>query len=295
MAAICTTVPFPTRPALLHFGSDGQAQRIVAEEVAVALAYQGTSHAVMMASPDALEDFAIGFSLTEGIIRHRSEIDDLAVIVQPHGIVLRMTLVAARQAALQQRRRRLAGPVGCGLCGLESLDEALRAVPRLSSAAMLPAAEIPRALLALSGGQSLHRLTRSMHAAGFWQPGRGLLEMREDVGRHNALDKLGGALARRDLDPATGAILLTSRVSVELVQKAAMLGAPLLIAASAPTALAIGTAEACGLTLVGTARGEAFEVFTHPERILGLADRAPAPFHPPRIAAAGLPLGQGCR
>ncbi|WP_149538692.1 formate dehydrogenase accessory sulfurtransferase FdhD [Siccirubricoccus phaeus] len=245
----------------------GPEARLVAEEVAVAITCAGATCAVMMATPTALEDFALGFCLTEGIVRQPGELEGLTVIPRPRGIELRLELAEPCLAAFRARQRRLAGALGCGLCGVESLEAALRPLPPAAGTLRLPPGDVPAALAALADSQALHRLTHGLHAAGFWQPGRGLVAAREDVGRHNALDKLAGALWRAGAAPGMGAVVLTSRVSVELVQKAAMLGAPALIAVSAPTALAIRTAEACGLTLIACVRGERWEAFTHPGRL----------------------------
>ena len=239
------------------------------EEVAVAMTYGQSSHAVMMATPRDLEDFALGFSLTEGIVTDPAQLTEIAVVPRPRGLELRMQLAEEREEALLRRRRHMAGPVGCGLCGLESLDAAMRPLPQLPPDELRLAAEVvPQALAAMAAGQGLHQATQAAHAAGFWVPGQGLLALREDVGRHNALDKLVGALARQGVPGRSGAVLITSRVSVEMVQKAAVLGAPMLIAVAAPTALALRSAEACGMTLIARARGARFDIYCHAGRVL---------------------------
>jgi len=248
-----------------HGAADGT--RVIPEETAIAFTYEGGSYAVMMATPQNLEDFAVGFSVTEGLAASPADIRQLDIVEHVAGIELRMWLAEPRAAALSERRRHLAGPTGCGLCGIESLDEAVRTPPRVRQGDTFTPAEIMRALEALAPRQELNRQTRAVHAAAFWQPGAGLLAVREDVGRHNALDKLVGALTRDRVLGHSGMVLLTSRVSVEMVQKTAAVGAPLLVAVSAPTALALRTAEAAGITLVGVARSDGFEVFTHPQRI----------------------------
>jgi FdhD protein len=240
--------------------------RAVPGEVAVALVYNGTTQAVMMATPADLDDFATGFSLTEQIISDISEIKEMEEMAQAGGIELRIWLTDSAEERLTARRRAQVGPVGCGLCGIDSLTEAMRALPPVPAGAHLSAHDIADAMQGLVRHQALNDATRAVHAAGFYVPGKGVTLAREDVGRHNALDKLAGALARSGTDAATGAVVLTSRVSVDMVQKAAIIGAPVLIAASAPTALAIAEADAAGITLVAIARGADFEVFTHPER-----------------------------
>ncbi len=245
--------------------------RIIPEETAIAFTYEGGSYAVMMATPQNLEDFAVGFSVTEGLAASPAHIRQLDIVEHAAGIELRMWLSGPHAAALSERRRHLAGPTGCGLCGIESLDEAVRTPPRVRQGDTFTPAEIMRALEALAPRQEINRQTRAVHAAAFWQPGAGLLAVREDVGRHNALDKLVGALTRDRVPGHSGMVLLTSRVSVEMVQKTAAVGAPLLVAVSAPTALALRTAETAGITLVAVARGDGFEIFTHPQRIKEVA------------------------
>jgi FdhD protein len=221
----------------------------------------------MMATPADLDDFAAGLSLTEGIVQAVDDISQLEVVSSEFGVELRMWISETRMQPYSSRRRHLAGPTGCGLCGIETLNEASRPARRVGAGLHLAPEEICAAMAALPPAQMLNRQTRAVHAAAFWQPDRGIVAVREDVGRHNALDKLVGSLARRRTDGGRGIVLLTSRISVELVQKTAILGASILVAVSAPTALAVRVAEACGMTLVAIARGEDFEIFSHPQRI----------------------------
>lgn len=247
---------------------DTIADRQVPEETPIALSYAGTTHAVMMATPADLEDFALGFSLTEGIVASPDEIESIAVEEMEAGIDIQIRLKDAANRRFEARRRRLAGPVGCGLCGIESIDEAMRSADDVGASALtLSAAEISQAMRLLTRQQPLHAATGAVHAAGFYLPAKGIVAAREDVGRHNALDKLAGALAKAGVDGAKGAVVVTSRVSVEMVQKAAAIGAPFIAAVSAPTALAIRTAEAAGMTLVALVRGDEFDVFSHMERL----------------------------
>jgi FdhD protein len=247
---------------------------MVPEETPVALSYAGTTHAVMMASPADFEDFALGFSLTEGIIDTPDEIEAIEVEDHGAGVDIQIRLKDKANQKFQARRRRLAGPVGCGLCGIESIEEAMRSVDNVERAAItLSAADIVQSVKLLSKVQPLHAETGAVHAAGFYVPGKGIVQAREDVGRHNALDKLAGALTRKGIDGSSGAVVVTSRVSVEMVQKTAAIGASFIIAVSAPTALAIRTAEEAGMTLVALVRGEDFDVFTHPERVTDGATR----------------------
>jgi FdhD protein len=242
--------------------------RIVAEEMPIAFTYGRTTYAVMMATPADLEDFAVGFSLTEGIIAAPSEIAELEIVEHPKGIELRMALCDDRDVALLNRRRKLAGPVGCGLCGVESLDAAITPVRHVESDIRIGRDTIFAALGRLGAHQKLNLDTRAVHGAGFWPLGANDFKaVREDVGRHNALDKVCGALAREGGDAHDGLVFLTSRVSIEMVQKSAAINAPVVVAMSAPTALAIRTAEDAGITLAAVARDDGFEVFTHGERI----------------------------
>ena len=262
-------VPLPARRVLRQAwrnGSTLMGERTLAEEVPVAFSYDGATHAVLMATPDDLEDFTLGFSYTEGIITAAAEIAELAVVSVADGIVLRIWLTGDRSDAFVARRRRFVGPAGCGMCGLESLAEANRAIPVVRCELQVSRQGIAEAVAALPARQQLNMQTRAVHAAAFWQPDQTLV-LREDVGRHNALDKLAGALLRTGCSAAEGVIVLSSRISIELVQKAAMIGVAIIVGVSAPTALAVRVAEMVGLTLVGIARDDGFEVFTHPERI----------------------------
>jgi FdhD protein len=249
--------------------ADGTAPpRVVAEETPIAFAYEGTSYAVMMATPADLADFAVGFSLNEGVIRSSDEIEELDIIRTEDGILLRMALADSPADSFWQRRRHLSGPSGCGLCGIESLAQAARQ-PRLVTGGIRVSADaIYAAMQMLPAQQTMNRLTGALHAAALWTPNEGIVAVREDVGRHNALDKLTGAIVAAGRSATEGAVLLTSRVSVELVQKAASLGAPIVVAISAPTALALRMADAAGITLIAVARRDGFETFTHPHRLL---------------------------
>ena len=242
--------------------------RELPEEVAVALSFNGSSQAVMMATPADLEDFAWGFALTEGLAAPE-EIEEVHVEPLPRGIDIQIRGTDAAEARLAARRRHMAGPVGCGLCGLDSIEAALRPAAPVTGGLRLTPAQVQAAVAALPGHQALHDRTRAAHCAAFWTPGAGIVAAREDVGRHNALDKLAGALVRAGTHPAaSGAVVLTSRVSTDMVQKVAALGAPVLIAVSAPTAAAVEMAEDAGLTLIALASPDRFDLFTHPERVL---------------------------
>jgi len=265
-----SATPSPLRrvaPTRWRDGVASAGERAIPEETAVALTYNRFSYAVMMATPADLEDFAVGFSLSEGMVARPEEIQEIDIVASETGIELRLWIDEARIAAFTERRRTMAGPTGCGLCGVESLAEAMRAPPKVASGLHVAADALAAAVASLPALQRFNRQTHAIHAAAFWEPANGIAALREDVGRHNALDKLAGALRRRGLAAGGGAMLLTSRVSVEMVQKAAVLGAPIIAAVSAPTALALRTAEAAGITLVAIVRDDGFEIFTHPDRI----------------------------
>lgn len=241
--------------------------RDLPEETPVALVHDGATTAVMMASPQDLEDLAFGFAFTEGIFQRRDQVRSVEIAPSPHGVEARMWLSGDRSASLAERRRALVGPIGCGLCGVESLEQAARDLPRAPLGPRLSSDQLLEAASSISRLQPLGDLTRATHAAALWTPDDGLIAAREDVGRHNALDKLAGALVRQGLDAQAGVIVLTSRVSIEMVQKASVIGASFIVAVSAPTALAVRIAERCGMTLIGVARSDGFEVFAGRERI----------------------------
>jgi FdhD protein len=251
---------------------DAGGERAIPEETPIAFTYDRQTYAVMMATPADLEDFAVGFSFSERIIARASDVGELDVVELDKGIELRMTLATDRTQQLQSRARRFAGPGGCGLCGIESLEEAVAPPSAVHSSLKVDAGTVFHAMAELRKHQPMNTETRGVHAAGFWSVKKDhFLAVREDVGRHNALDKLAGALLRAHTNPAEGFLALTSRVSIELVQKAAVLGCPMLVAISVPTALALKTAETAGLTLAAIARDDSFEVFTHSERIAASA------------------------
>jgi FdhD protein len=256
------------KPAVWRHGAPSVTTgRNMAEEAAVAITYGRETHAVMMATPDALEDFAVGFSLTDHVVTHSDDITDLEIVEVPAGIELRMSLTDDRMDAARARRRRLAGPTGCGLCGIDSLEEAIRPPRAIAGDVTITPAMVGQALRDMEPLQTLGIATRATHAAALWHPARGVLLLREDVGRHNALDKLVGAAARSGVDTGDCVLLLSSRVSIEMVQKACVLGAPILVAVSAPTAHAVRLADAAGLTLIAVARADGFEVFAGSHRV----------------------------
>ncbi|SEN52868.1 FdhD protein [Halomonas caseinilytica] len=222
-------------------------------ETPVALVYNGISHAVMMASPDDLEDFALGFSLTEGILEHPHELYDIEMHNEAAGVAIHMEIASQRMAELRQRRRSLSGKTGCGLCGTESLEQAIRPIPSVIAPDPSDNA-IQHALVQLREYQPVQAATGSSHGAAWCDLNGDILLVREDVGRHNALDKLIGALAREAVDRHAGFVLVSSRASYEMVHKCASVGLGALVAVSAATDLAVAQAETAGLLLVGFAR-----------------------------------------
>ena len=246
-----------------------QEQDSLAVELPIALEFNGISHAVMLATPDDLESFALGFALSEGIVDHRVQFRGAEAVASESGITVQCEISAAAFMRLKQRRRTMAGRTGCGLCGVESLDQVLRPLPVVQHDAPISVSAIRSALRALSAMQPLANLTGGMHAAAWSAPDGRLQNLCEDVGRHNALDKLIGRMAGQALSFQDGFLLITSRASVEMVQKAATLGISCLIAISAPTALAVETAEAAGMTLIAFARGDGFVAYAHAARITG--------------------------
>ena len=252
-------------------GSMDEGLRIIPEETAIALTYNGGTYAVMMGTPQNLSDFAVGFSLTEGIAQTPDDIRSLDIVDLDDGIELRMWLAEDKAARLSERRRHIAGPTGCGLCGIDSIAEALRPADVVARGQRFSSREVMAAMQNIPPLQTLNIEARAVHAAAFWMPGRGTVALREDVGRHNALDKLAGALAQARIGASEGMVLLTSRVSVEMVQKTAAMGAPVIVAVSAPTALAVRMADAAGITLAAIARADGFEIFTRPDRIMSTA------------------------
>jgi FdhD protein len=244
-----------------------EADDCLIEETPVALVYNGISHAVMLATPNDLEDFAYGFSLTEGIVARRQDIYGLDIVPVGNGVELRIELAAERFAQLRHRRRTLAGRTGCGLCGVDSLAAALRPVAKLEHRFALSRGALTRALAELKQDQALHRLTGGAHAAA-WVAASGQIQLvREDVGRHNALDKLIGAQLRWGSDPRAGFVLVTSRASYEMVHKTAAAGIGCLVAVSAPTAHAVRLAEDAGVTLIGFARAQRCTAYTFPDTL----------------------------
>lgn len=240
----------------------------VAEEVPVAFEYNGIAHTVMLATPADLKDFALGFSLTEGIVARRNEVFDIDIEESCTGITMHLEIAGGAFARLKERRRSLAGRTGCGLCGAESLTQVTRELAPVAAAAPFPLAALYAGMRRLPEQQILQQTTGAVHAACRVASDGGISQVREDVGRHNALDKTLGALARADA-AADGALLITSRASFEMVQKSAALGYGVLAAVSAPTAAAVRLAEQLNITLVGFLRGGSCAIYTHAKRLQG--------------------------
>jgi FdhD protein len=239
----------------------------VAEEVPVAFVYGGKPHVVMMCSPLDLEDLAVGFTLSEEIVANARDVMCVDVVRHARGVEVQMELPPDAQTRVAERTRALAGRTGCGLCGIDAIDSAIRTPRQVKSNATFTHAALTRAGEALAARQPVNNETRSVHAAAFADEHGDLLVVREDVGRHNALDKVIGAMARAETDAAHGFFVVTSRASYELVQKAAVAGAPMLAAVSRPTGLAIRFAEDAGITLVGLLRGDSANIYAHAERV----------------------------
>jgi FdhD protein len=240
---------------------------MVIDEVPVALVYNGISHAVMMATPSDLEEFALGFSLSEGIIAQPGQCYGIEVEHGRDGISVHLEIASSAFMGLKERRRTLAGRTGCGLCGVDSLQQVCRTLPALAPVRGLHAGGVRRALDAVGAEQKLARLTGAAHAAAWCGMDGSLRLVREDIGRHNALDKVIGAMARTRAQPADGFLLITSRVSFEMAQKAIMAGVPALVGMSAPTLAAVELAEQAGMTLLAFARGRDFVCYTHSQHM----------------------------
>jgi formate dehydrogenase accessory protein FdhD len=243
----------------------------VADEVPVALVYNGVSHAVMMASPADLADFALGFSLSEGILADATELLGIECVAAPPGLELRLTVPVGRFLALKERRRNLTGRSGCGLCGIEALAEAIRPLPDLPRGLRVEMSAIRRALTSLSAHQPANRLAGAVHAAAWADTAGRIIAAAEDIGRHNALDKLIGHLAALPGGRPSGFLLLTSRCSSELIAKAVTVGIEILVAISAPTGLALDLAERVGLGVVALARADSQTIYANAWRFEGTA------------------------
>jgi FdhD protein len=242
-------------------------QDYIAEEVPISLVYNGLPHVVMLATPADLEEFALGFSITEGIIKNPQELLSARIYNRSNGIEVQLKIPDHRFQCLADKGRNLTGRTGCGLCGASTLRQAIRQPNPVNGDLTLSAAELRSALTDIKQYQKLNQLTGAVHAAAWATPEQGILNIREDVGRHNALDKLIGFLLRTGKDLSSGFVIVTSRASYEMVQKTAWVGITLLAAVSAPTGLAIRLAEEAGLTLIGFARDDQHVVYTHPQRL----------------------------
>ena len=242
-------------------------QDYIAEEVPISLIYNGISHVVMLATPTNLEEFALGFSITEGIIKNPKELLSVRIYNRSNGIEVQLKIPDHRFQCMTDKGRNLTGRTGCGLCGASTLKQAIRQPNSVYGELTLTANDLRSALLDICNHQKLNQITGAVHAAAWAVPGQGIVELREDVGRHNALDKLIGFLLRSDKDLSAGFVIVTSRASYEMVQKTAWIGITLLAAISAPTGLAIRLANETGLTLIGFARDDQHVIYTHPQRL----------------------------
>ncbi len=249
-------------------GTPRESDEQVAEEVPVALVYNGIPHVVMMCTPADLEDFALGFSLTEELIRTPADLTEAKVVAYGQGIEVQLTVAAACEAEIASRTRKLTGRTGCGICGSDSIAAVVKQLHAVPKEPVVPASAIQRAMAEIAGRQELNRAAGAVHAAGWATLAGDVTLVREDVGRHNALDKLIGALARAGTRPDSGFVVVTSRASFEMVQKTTVLGAGLLAAVSGPTGMAVRVAEQAGLTLVGFARPGRHTVYTHAGRVV---------------------------
>jgi len=249
-------------------GKAGGALDSVAVEIPVAFLYNGQSHAVMMASPNDLVDFAYGFSIAEGIVDRMADIGTVSTESKGSGVAISIDISDGHAALLDERKRNVAGRTGCGLCGVAEMDQVLRLLPVLPDTRPIAAAAIDHVMRELPDHQDINKDTGAVHAAGFADRDGKLLFVREDVGRHNALDKLIGAVLRAGLNPQDGFVAVTSRCSMEMVQKTVCFGSPLLVSVSAPTSLAIELAEKHNLTVAAFARGQGFNIYAHSERII---------------------------
>jgi FdhD protein len=265
------TPPATVRTVTVRRWRSGQVEQVqddVAEEVPVAFTYHGIPHVVMLATPQDLEDLGVGFTFTEALVAMPAEIRGVEAVALENACELRLTIAPERFSALLLRQRNLTGRTGCGLCGTETLEEAIRRPAPVGNGVTVTAAELHAALKELQAKQPLNARTGSVHAAAWCRPREGVQVVREDVGRHNALDKVIGALLRSATNASTGYLVVSSRASYEMVQKAATAGITLMAAISAPTALAIRLAEECGMTLIGFARDSSHVVYTHPHRLV---------------------------
>jgi len=263
------TRPSATRSFLrIDAGGVRDASSVVAEEVPIALVYNGRPHVVVMGTPADLEDLAVGFSRTEGIVDESAHVERVDVVRASHGIELQIQIPEASAIRLEERTRGIVSRTGCGLCGVETINDMLH-IPAQVGARLQVTADVLAAVSAeLSRQQTLNNETSTVHAAG-WATADGELHVvREDIGRHNALDKVLGALGRMGMDASAGFVIVTSRASYEMVQKAATCGVELLAAISRPTGLAIRFAAAADMTLVALLRGRSANIYCRPERVL---------------------------